>query len=299
MVRSSGGRTGSARQSFTRLNPAVPSVPGYSRLTRKSAPNLSWDDFAIVLERSSGGLAPDRTSVMLWSRSERWTRRFACARLSDSGTGRDSAVRAERRIPARIPIRRFRIDQSHSSGGGTRARLAGAVVGSGKPDVGARAARAGARYGTGAAALAAEQLGAVNESWACDELLALLKDTIPEVRDTAREALRKQGAVAVGVLVKALEHADPKIAVPAADMLAELQAAARRGPSALARHEVRVGRDPRGHSCGWSATRRRLCPRLQWRQDPDPWTRMRSEEILADIRATLPAPAPMASEAPP
>src|SRR5258707_41379 len=69
----------------------------------------------------------------------------------------------------------------------------------------------------------AETLGGVAEPWACDELLVLLKDVFPEIGDAARDALRRQGSAATAVLIQALEHADPKVAVPAANLLGELK----------------------------------------------------------------------------
>jgi HEAT repeat protein len=141
---------------------------------------------------------------------------------------------------------------------------------------------------------AAESLGAVAEPWACDVLLRLVQDAIPEVRDAARAALHRQGAAAVGALVKLLDHADPKMAVPAAEMLGQLKAPEAVRPLLLV---MKFGAlDTRAAAIralvryGAAAV-----PALEVAtQDPDPWTRMRSEEILADIRAALPAPAPPA-----
>jgi HEAT repeat protein len=143
---------------------------------------------------------------------------------------------------------------------------------------------------------AAEQLGTVNEPWANDVLLALLKDMIPEVRDAAREALRKHGPGAVRVLLLALEHAEPKVAVPAADMLAELKAPDAIRPLLLVMKfgsvEIRAAAIRALIRYGAAAV-----PALELaQQDPDPWTRRRSEEILADIRAALPPPAPAPPE---
>jgi HEAT repeat protein len=146
---------------------------------------------------------------------------------------------------------------------------------------------------------AAEQLGTASEPWACEELLRLLQDMIPEVRDAARASLRTQGAAAVPVLVKALEHADPKIAVPAADMLAELKAPDAIRPLLLVMKfgalEIRAAAIRALIRYGSAAV-----PALELaQQDPDPWTRMRSEEILAEIRATLTPPASAPGETPP
>jgi hypothetical protein len=132
---------------------------------------------------------------------------------------------------------------------------------------------------------AAEALGGVNEPWACDELLRLLKDLIPEVREAARDALRRQGPAATSVLVKALEDADPRVAVPAADLLGELKDLDAVRPlllvmkfgspeirAAAARAIVRYGRA--------------AIPGLMLAiQDPDPWTRAQGESVLAEIQA--------------
>src|SRR3978361_402946 len=61
---------------------------------------------------------------------------------------------------------------------------------------------------------AAETLGGVSEPWVCGQLVVLLKDVFPETRDPAPDALRRQGPAATAVLIQALEHADPKVAVP-------------------------------------------------------------------------------------
>jgi HEAT repeat protein len=149
---------------------------------------------------------------------------------------------------------------------------------------------------------AAEQLGAISDPWVRDELLRLLKDMISEVRQAAREALRRQGPAATGVLVKALEDGDPRVAVPAAELLGELKDQAAVRPlllvmkfgsleirSAAIRALIRYG--PAAVPALEAATK-----------DPDPWTRMRGEEILAEIRAAapaLPSPPPPTPEAPP
>jgi len=140
---------------------------------------------------------------------------------------------------------------------------------------------------------AAEQLGGINEPWACDELLRLLTDMIPEVRDAARTSLRRQGDAAVGVLVKALEHADPKIAVPAADMLGELKHPDAIRPLMLVLKfgamDVRAAAIRTLIRYGSVAV-----PALTLAaQDPDPWTRTQSESILADIRAAEAATPPL------
>lgn len=140
---------------------------------------------------------------------------------------------------------------------------------------------------------AAEQLGGIQEPWVADELLKLLTDMVPEVRDAARASLRRQEDAAVGVLVKALEHADPKIAVPAADMLGEMKHLDAIRPLMLV---MKFGAmDVR------SAAIRALVrygsvavPALTLAtQDADPWTRTQSESILADIRAAEAAVPPV------
>ncbi len=146
---------------------------------------------------------------------------------------------------------------------------------------------------------AAETLGGVAEPWACGELLVLLKDMFAEVRDAARDSLRRQGLAATAVLVQALEHADPKVAVPAANLLGELKDLDAVRPLLLVMKygtvEIRA-----------AATRALICygrsaiPGLILAtQDPDPWTRMRGEEILAEIRAAENAPAPSPPAEPP
>lgn len=148
--------------------------------------------------------------------------------------------------------------------------------------------------------LAAEQLGAISDPWVRDELLLLLKDMFASVRDAAREALRKQGAPAVGVLVKALEDSDPKIAVPAAEILGDLKHPDAVRPLLLVMKfgalEIRTAAIRALIRYGPAAV-----PALEAAiKDPDPWTRMRGEEILADIRkaeAAKPAPPPV--DAPP
>lgn len=137
---------------------------------------------------------------------------------------------------------------------------------------------------------AAEQLGTISDPWVRAELLHLLKDMMSEVREAAREALRRQGPAATGVLVKALEDGDPRVAVPAADLLGELKDQSAVRPlllvmkfgsleirSAAIRALIRYG--PAAVPALEAATK-----------DPDPWTRMRGEEILAEIRAAAPAP---------
>ena len=139
---------------------------------------------------------------------------------------------------------------------------------------------------------AAEQLGAVSDPWVRDELLILLKDMFAEVRDAARESLRRQGAPAVGVLVKALDDSDPKVAVPAAEILGELKHPDAVRPLLLVMKfgslEVRAAAIRALIRYGPAAV-----PALEAAvQDPDPWTRMRGEEILADIRAAAATPTP-------
>lgn len=143
--------------------------------------------------------------------------------------------------------------------------------------------------------LAAEALGAVAEPWACDDLLLLVKDMISEVRDTARESLRRQGLAAVPVLIKALENGDPQIAVPAAEMLSELKHPDAVRPLLLVMKfgslEIRAAAIRTLIRYG-SAAVKELEVAIQ---DPDPWTRMRGEEILAQIRAAENASAPPVS----
>ena len=150
---------------------------------------------------------------------------------------------------------------------------------------------------------AAERLGAVSEPWACDELLALLKDMMPEVRAAARDALRKHGTAATAVLVRALEDADPKVAVPAAEVLGELKDLDAVRPLLLVMKfgsiDIRAAATRALIRYGKAA----IPGLILATQDPDPWTRMRGEEILAEIRAAHPPappapPAPVATETP-
>jgi HEAT repeat protein len=145
---------------------------------------------------------------------------------------------------------------------------------------------------------AAEVLGGIAEPWACDELFVLLKDVMPEVRDAARAALRQQGTAATAVLIRALEDADPKVAVPAADLLGELKDLDAVRPLLLVMKfgsvEIRAAATRALVRYGRSAI-----PGLVLAcHDPDPWTRTRGEEILAEIRAlenAAPAPSPHTS----
>ncbi len=128
------------------------------------------------------------------------------------------------------------------------------------------------------------------EPWAREQLLGLLKDTIGSVRDAAREALRKQGVAAVDVLLKALDHADSKVAVYAAERLGELRA-----PEAIrsllltlkfGAVEVRAAAIRALIQYGTAA----IDAINAARSDPDPWARLRLDEILNAIRGTAPAP---------
>ncbi|MBN9121165.1 MAG: HEAT repeat domain-containing protein [Planctomycetes bacterium] len=148
--------------------------------------------------------------------------------------------------------------------------------------------------------LAAERLGAISDPWVRDELLLLLKDMMSEVRAAARDALRKQGPAATGVLIKALEDGDPRIAVPAAELLGELKDPTAVRPLLLVMKfgalEIRAAAIRALIRYGQAAV-----PALEAAtKGPDPWTRMRGEEILAVIRAAAPAPpSPRAAPEPP
>jgi hypothetical protein len=145
---------------------------------------------------------------------------------------------------------------------------------------------------------AAEALGGLNEAWACDELLILLKDMMGDVRGAARESLRKQGANATSALIKALEDADPRVAVPAAELLGDLKDLdAVRSLLLVMKFgtvEIRA-----------AATRalirygRAAIPGLMLAiQDPDPWARRQGESILADIQANERAAATNSQQSP-
>jgi HEAT repeat protein len=132
---------------------------------------------------------------------------------------------------------------------------------------------------------AAEALGGVGQPWACDELLALLKDLVPSVRFAALDSLRQQGTAATGVLVKALEDADPRVAVPAAELLGELKDLDAVRPLLLVMKfgspEVRGAASRALVQFGRAAI-----PGLMLAlRDPDPWTRSQGESVLAAIQA--------------
>jgi HEAT repeat protein len=140
---------------------------------------------------------------------------------------------------------------------------------------------------------AAEVLGGIAEPWACEELFVLLKDVMAEVHDTARAALRQQGTAATAVLIRALEDADPKVAVPAADLLGELKDLDAVRPLLLVMKfgtvEIRAAATRALIRYGRSA----IPGLILACQDPDPWTRTRGEAILAEIRSLEnAAPAP-------
>ncbi|HEY1189565.1 MAG TPA: HEAT repeat domain-containing protein [Gemmata sp.] len=140
---------------------------------------------------------------------------------------------------------------------------------------------------------AAEQLATVTEPWAGELLFALFKDMIPDVRTAARAALQHQGTAATAVLVRALESADPKVAVPAAELLGAGKDLDAVRPLLLVMKfgapEVRAAATRALISYGRAAI-----PGLMLAcEDPDPWTRTRGEEILAAIRAAEnPSPSP-------
>ena len=133
----------------------------------------------------------------------------------------------------------------------------------------------------------AEHLGGITEPWVCDELFVLLKDMMPEVRDAALNALRRQGPSATTVLIQALEYADPKVAVPAADVLGELKDLDAVRPLLLV---MKFG-SPETRAAAFRALisyGRAAIPALALAlQDPDPWTRTRGEEILAAVRESI------------
>jgi HEAT repeat protein len=132
---------------------------------------------------------------------------------------------------------------------------------------------------------AAVTLGTVRDPWACDDLLLLVKDMMGEVREAARASLRMQGTAATAVLIKALEDANPRVAVPAAELLGELKDLDAIRPLLLVMKfgsiEIRAAATRALISYGRSA----IPGLILATQDPDPWTRMRGEEILAQIRA--------------
>jgi HEAT repeat protein len=147
--------------------------------------------------------------------------------------------------------------------------------------------------------LAAERLAGISDPWVRDDLLMLLKDVYAEVRDAAREGLRRQGAAAVGVLVKALEDSDPRVAVPAAEILGDLKHPDAVRPLLLVMKfgalDVRAAATRALIRYGPAAV-----PGLEAAtRDADPFTRMRGEEILAEIRRAAPAAEPPAAPASP
>jgi HEAT repeat protein len=146
---------------------------------------------------------------------------------------------------------------------------------------------------------AAAVLSGVAEPWACDELLVLMKDVFPEVRDAARDALRRHGPAATSALVQALEHGDPKVAVPAADLLGELRDLDAVRPLLLVMKfgtvEIRAAATRALIRYGRAA----IPGLILATRDPDPWTRTRGEEILTEIRASEHPPAPVPPPAEP
>lgn len=107
---------------------------------------------------------------------------------------------------------------------------------------------------------------------------------MPEVRSAALETIRHHGTGATAVLISALEDADPKVAVPAADRLGELKDLDAVRPLLLVMKfgspVIRAAATRALISYG-----RLAIPGLVLAcEDPDPWTRTRGEEILAAIR---------------
>ena len=66
---------------------------------------------------------------------------------------------------------------------------------------------------------AAEQLGAVAEVWATEQLLRLLADLYTPVREAAKASLHQQGAAAVPVLLNGLSHPRLEISAVSAELL--------------------------------------------------------------------------------
>lgn len=131
---------------------------------------------------------------------------------------------------------------------------------------------------------AAAQLANVAEPWACDLLLVLFKDLIADVRTAAKAALQQKGAAATAVLIKALEDGDPKVAVPAAELLGASKDLDAVRPLLLVMKfgslEIRAAATRALISYGKAAI-----PALMLAcEDPDPWTRTRGDEILKAIR---------------
>lgn len=139
---------------------------------------------------------------------------------------------------------------------------------------------------------AAEQLATVAEPWACDLLLVLFKDLIADVRTAAKVALQQKGTAATAVLIKALEDGDPKVALPAAELLGASKDLDAVRPLLLVMKfgttEVRAAATRALVSYGKAAI-----PGLMLAcEDPDPWTRTRGDEILSAIRAAESAAPP-------
>jgi HEAT repeat protein len=72
---------------------------------------------------------------------------------------------------------------------------------------------------TAARQKAAEELGAIAEDWATDELFRLVADGTAPVREAAVAGLRHQGARALPILLRNLNHQQPAIAAASADLL--------------------------------------------------------------------------------
>ncbi|MDY3557655.1 HEAT repeat domain-containing protein [Gemmata sp. JC673] len=131
---------------------------------------------------------------------------------------------------------------------------------------------------------AADQLAAVSEPWAAELLLVLFKDMSGEVRAAARDGFRHQGTAATSALIKALEDADPRVAVPAAELLGEVKDLDAVRPLLLV---MKFGAPETRAAATRALIRygRSAIPGLLLAcDDPDPWTRTRGEEVLAAIR---------------
>jgi HEAT repeat protein len=72
---------------------------------------------------------------------------------------------------------------------------------------------------TAARQKAAEELGAIPEDWATDELFRLVADGTAPVREAAIEGLRRQGPRVLPALLRNLKHPQAAVATASADLL--------------------------------------------------------------------------------
>jgi HEAT repeat protein len=134
---------------------------------------------------------------------------------------------------------------------------------------------------------AAEQLGAVPESWAAAQLIELLGDSHSVVRETARASLSRRGADGFAALRQGLGHANSEVAAASAELLGALNTAEAVGPllTALkyAARPVQLASRRALEQLGQLAI-----PSLEAvLNEPQPWVRKQIEETLSHIKARM------------